>query len=148
MLSAAVCISIWWPALLLSNKPKIEMRSRAALFFQFMLPFIHLFTSRPTFLAATIKIEASLIGQLNIILMQFKDLHSTPELPWQQSFPPPWDAERSIEYPRRCGRKCSDTDGPLRNCELCGLVSIWILTQSSKVTTILKFNKRVWQAPT
>lgn len=147
-----------WPPLIWSNKTEIEMWGGAALLLLISLRAIrasvHVPSTPPQHL-----LRLRLFGGLSIILMQFKDLHSTPELPWQQSPPPPHphtphplplrhfppllprDAERSIEYPRRCGRKCSGIDGPVRNHALCGLLSMWELTQSGKVTIILKSNK-------
>lgn len=59
-------------------------------------PRSHLFTPPLTFLPP---IQTDTLCFYRIILMQFKCLHSTPELPWQQSFPTPGETVRSIKYP-------------------------------------------------
>lgn len=77
-----------WPPLIWSNKTEIEMWGGAALLLLISLRAIrasvHVPSTPPQHL-----LRLRLFGGLSIILMQFKDLHSTPELPWQQSPPPP-----------------------------------------------------------
>lgn len=76
-----------WPPLIWSNKTEIEMWGGAALLLLISLRAIrasvHVPSTPPQHL-----LRLRLFGGLSIILMQFKDLHSTPELPWQQSPPP------------------------------------------------------------